>query len=150
MQFYVKDIMSTDVITINKSDTLKDVIKTFVMSSITGAPVVDNDETIIGVISDSDILQRECSHSFYQPPLMKEFEEFTHSEDSYMNKPASRLMSKDLYTIEPDDSVSVMAKKMYDKKVHRLLVTEYEKLIGVVTTYDLLKLIATSDESVII
>ena len=81
---------------------------------------------------------------------MKNFEMSAIEDAHFFSQPVSSIMSKDLYTIEPNESIAHMAKVMFDKKIHRLLVTEYNKLVGLVSTFDLLKLLATSDEEVIV
>ena len=150
MQFYVKDIMSTDLVTVKENTQIRDVIKVFANNEISGLPVLDYDGYIVGVVSSTDILKQESSHSFYYASIVENFELELLEDAKLFDQPVSTIMSEDLYTISPDDNIAKMAKIMYEKKIHRLLVTEYDKLVGVVTTYDLLKLIATSDESVIV
>lgn len=150
MQFYVKDIMSTNVITIKDDQTIRDLIKAFADKDILGAPVVDDEGFVIGVVSSIDILKNESSHTFYQAPFMKSFEAALFEDSKFFDKPVTSIMTNDLYTITPDATIARMSKIMYDKKVHRLLVTEYNKLIGIVSTFDLLKLLASSDEEIVV
>lgn len=150
MQFYVKDIMSTDLITVKENTQIRDVIKVFVNNEISGLPVLDYDGYLAGVISSTDVLKQESSHSFYCAHITKDFELNLMEDAKFFDQPVSSIMSRDLYTIEPDASIAKMAKIMYEKRIHRLLVAEYNKLVGVVTTFDLLKLLATSDESIVL
>jgi len=150
MQFYVKDIMSTDIISVRESDSIKTLIKVFADNRILGVPVLDDHGYISGVVSSVDILKNEKSHTFYHAPTINLFEPTVYEDAKFYEQPVSSIMTKDLYTISPDDTIAKMAKIMYDKKIHRLLVVEYDKLIGIVSTFDLLKLLATSDEEVIV
>jgi CBS domain-containing protein len=150
MQFYVKDIMSTDLITIKENASIRDAIKILSNNDISGLPVQDYDSILVGVVSARDIIENESSHSFYTYPFRNDIELKCLEDSKFFDNPVSTIMSKDLFTIEPDDTVAKMAKVMYEKKIHRLLVAEYDKLIGIVTTFDVLKLLATSDESVVI
>ncbi|MFA6989410.1 MAG: CBS domain-containing protein [Candidatus Gastranaerophilaceae bacterium] len=150
MQFYVKDIMSEDLITINKDATIKELVDLFSKNGIMGVPVIDDDEFIIGVVSSSDVMKNESSHNFYQTPSIDVLESVNYETSSFMNSKVSTIMTKDLYSTSPDDTIAKMSKIMYDKKIHRLLVVDYNKLVGIVSTFDLLKLLATSDEEVII
>lgn len=150
MQFYVKDIMTTDLITIQENTTIRDAIKIFSNNTISGLPVIDQDDKLTGVLSASDILQNESAHDFYTLPFKREFIFEILEDTKFFDQPVSTIMSEDLYIIEPGDTIAKMAKSMYEKKIHRLLVVEYEKLIGIATTFDLLKLLATSDEAVVI
>lgn len=150
MQFYVKDIMSTDILTINSTDSIKDLITLFTDNDITGVPVLNRSGFVVGVVSNSDVIKNESSHSYYNDPFMRNFHENIYEDSTFFEQTVSLIMSEDLYTIEPGDTIAKMAKIMYEKKIHRLLVIEYDKLIGIVTTFDLLKLLATNDEQLIL
>lgn len=150
MQFYVKDIMTTDLITIKENMTIRDLIKTFADKDILGVPVINDEGFVCGVVSSIDILKNESSHSFYHDPFMKNFEISFLEDAKFFDCKVADIMSRDLYSINPDESIAVMARIMYNKKIHRLLVTEYNKLIGIVSTFDLLKLLASSDEQIVV
>jgi len=150
MQFYVKDIMSTDIITVKENSTIRDLIKTFADKDVLGVPVINDEGFVCGVVSSIDILKNESSHSFYHDPFMKSFEMNFLEDAKFFDRTIADIMSKDLYTISPDDTTAVMARIMYDKKIHRLLVTEYNKLVGVVSTFDILKLLASNDEQIVV
>ncbi|MDD3014567.1 MAG: CBS domain-containing protein [Candidatus Gastranaerophilales bacterium] len=148
MQFYVKDIMSTDLVTVKENTTIRDLIKTFADKDILGVPVINDEGFVSGVVSSIDILKNESSHSFYHDPFMKNFEMNFLEDAKFFDRTVADIMSRDLYLISPDESIAKMARIMYDKKIHRLLVTEYSKLVGIVSTFDLLKLLASSDEQI--
>lgn len=150
MQFYVKDIMSEELITINANSTIKELVTLFSKKGIIGAPVIDDDEFIVGVVSSMDVMKNESSHEFYQSPSIGSVESFDMETSTFLERTVDTIMTKDLYTIAPEETIAKMSKIMYDKKIHRLLVVDYNKLIGVVSTFDLLKLLATSDEEIII
>lgn len=150
MQFYVKDIMSTELITVKENTQIRDLIKIFVNNDISGIPILDYDGFLTGVVSATDVLKQESSHTFYNTLMAKNYELELLEDAKFFDQPVSSIMTEDLFTIEPDATVAQMAKIMYENKIHRLLVTEYDKLIGVVTTFDLLKLLATSDETVVV
>ncbi|EKE03648.1 MAG: CBS protein [uncultured bacterium] len=150
MQFYVKDIMSTDLITVQEDSTIRDLIKTFADKDILGVPVLDKDGYVVGVVSSVDILKNESSHTFYHDPLMTNFEMSLYEDAKFFDQPVSTIMSHDVYSIGANETIAAMARIMYNKRIHRLLVTEYNKLVGLVTTFDLLKLLASSDEEVIV
>lgn len=150
MHFYVKDIMTTDLVTIKENMTIRDLIKTFADKDILGVPVINDEGFVCGVVSSIDILKNESSHSFYHDPFMKNFEISFLEDAKFFDCKVADIMSRDLYTINPEEPIAVMARIMYNKKIHRLLVTEYNKLIGIVSTFDLLKLLASSDEQVVV
>ncbi len=149
MHFYVKDIMTTDLVTIKQDDTIRTLIKTMSDEDVLGVPVVDSDDYIVGVVSAEDILKNESSKNFYYQYAGKKLDLKNFKED-FFDQNVETIMSTDLFTVDPDESINVMAKIMYDKRIHRLLVVQYNKLLGIVTTFDLLKLIASSDTQVIV
>lgn len=150
MQFYVKDIMTTDLISVKENTTIRDVIKIFANNDISGVPVLDQDNILVGVLSINDVINNESSQAYFIIPFKRDFELELLENSNFLDHPVSTIMSKELYTIEPGDTIAQMAKIMYDKRIHRLIVTEYDKLIGVVTTFDVLKLLATSDETIVV
>jgi len=150
MQFYVKDIMSTELLTIKENTQIRDVIKIFVNNDISGLPVLDLEGYLSGVVTATDVLQKESSHTFYNTIIYKNYELELLEDAKFFDQPVSSIMTVDLSIVEPDTTIAKMAKIMYEKKIHRLLVTEYGKLVGIVTTFDLLKLLATSDEELVV
>ena len=150
MQFYTKDIMSADLITVKENTQIRDLIKIFVNNNISGVPVLDYEDKIKGVVSVADVLKQESSHSFYYSAEVKNYDLELLEDARFFDQPVSSIMSTDLYSCETDATVAKAAKIMYENKIHRLLITEECKLAGIVTTFDLLKLLATSDESVVI
>lgn len=150
MQFYVKDIMSEDVISIHDNETIKQLVDVFAEAEVQGVPVVDDDGYVVGVVSATDVIKDTSSYEFYQASFIKPFlVKFSKDEDFMKNK-VSTIMTARLFYISPEDTVAKMAKLMYENKIHRLLVIDNKKLVGIVSTFDLLKLIATSDEEFIV
>lgn len=145
MDFFVKDIMSKDVIAVKDDAKIKDVIKTLASNSISGVPIVDDEDFIKGVVSHSDITKEESSYSFYRDTFSVTLpQEIYETNDSFMYKPVTTIMSEDIYSVDEDDSIAKMSCIMYENKIHRLLVTKDEKITGIVTTFDLLKLLASN------
>jgi len=148
MEFYVNDIMSEDVIAVKEYQPIRDLIRIFAQQNITGVPVIDKDEYIVGVVSASDVLKNENSHTFYVEPFLKNFRRNLFENAKFLDRPVSEIMTKDLFTIGPDETIHKMARIMYEKNIHRLLVTRNNRLLGIVTTFDLLKLLAAAEDKV--
>lgn len=145
MDFFVKDIMSSDVIAVKDNAKIKDVIKTMAQNEISGVPVVDEDDYVKGVVSHSDITKEESSYSFYRDTFSVTIpQEVYQTNDSFMYKPVSSIMSHDIFSIDEEETIAKMCCMMYEHKIHRLMVTQDEKIIGIVTTFDLLKLMASN------
>jgi CBS domain-containing protein len=57
-----------------------------------------------------------------------------------MNEPISSIMTKEVITVRPDDSLAVVKNILFEKHIHHLPVTDEGKLVGIITSYDLVKL----------
>lgn len=63
-----------------------------------------------------------------------------------MNQPLSTIMTKDVVTVTPQDSLSKVKNFIFDNRFHHIPVVENGKLAGIVTSYDLMKLDKTFEE----
>lgn len=57
-----------------------------------------------------------------------------------MNKPLSLIMTKNVVTVSPNDNLSLVKELLFQKKFQHIPVVEDEKLVGIITSYDLMKL----------
>ena len=63
-----------------------------------------------------------------------------------MNEPISTIMTKDVVTVRPEDSMAVVKDILFTKHLHHLPVLKGKKLVGIITSFDLVKLGKPSDE----
>ncbi len=149
------DIMNRRVITLKADMSLQAAASLLLEEGITGAPVVDSKGVAVGVVSLTDIAQRyadtggEQAYSRAGANLYAQgwedkltFEEFSelHIEDEETQ--VSDAMTPTVYTVSIDASVADLAKAMIAGRVHRLFVTDAEEIIGIITTLDLLRILA--------
>ncbi len=149
MQFYAKDIMSSQLITIKPEMMCEDAVELFIANRISGAPVVDVEKNLIGVMSIHDILLNSGNNIMFSSNYFEEAkidrilaEEGLHL-DSITEGFVSDYMKRDVFTALPDTEVEELATIMFKNRIHRVIITTPDKdPIGIVTTFDLLKLIA--------
>ena len=98
---------------------------------ISGLPVVDKGGRILGVVSASDVLTAEA-----------EAESVTMGQDLMQETLVRDIMTPRPYTIAPDEDVREVARQMLYGDVHRLFVVEGERLVGVISTTDMVRAIA--------
>ncbi len=151
----IKDIMVKDVITLKKDDTLVEVVKKFSKHDISGAPVVDDEKNVIGILSETDILNSLKSHStdvelvYTSPPVMsilglrfietskdKEAQEIFEEIGSIK---VSEMMRSNVKTVESDESIREVIKIISSGRINRVPVVKGGKLVGIVTRGDILK-----------
>jgi CBS domain-containing protein len=157
----VADVMTDEVVSASPTMTIKEVDELFTVHAISGAPVLD-DGVLVGVISQSDVIRvlydeqiaaGDISQYLLSPypiplPALTEIaRDRAHIVDRMINTKVSDVMTRVPVTVAPDDSVAVVARLMCDESVHRVLVTENEGLVGIVSALDLARLLIT-DESI--
>ena len=142
-----KDIMTTDVIVANKNDIIANVANLLIKEKIGGLPVVDEENKVVGIISETDIMKKE-SHvdsprmlNFIQGIIflddMKKFEDEMRAIAAYK---VEDLMSKDIITVNENDTFDYVANVMINKSINRVpVVDENNFLKGIICRYDIIK-----------
>ena len=144
-----RDIMRKDVVTINYATPLSDVERKFSDHRISGAPVTDEAGHIVGIISLKDLVDRYAEnpeshprrgagffHLSSEEMLDDDFESFDVPEEA--EETAGDLMSGQIFSVAADAGLREIAGAMVAHKVHRLLVQEHGKYIGLVSTMEIL------------
>jgi len=114
----VGDIMTKALISVNTKTTVFQVAKMMEQGGI-GAVIVKKDDHLVGIITDRDYATKIVSHNI--------------SSDT----PVEEIMSSPLITINFDESISAAAQRMTTKKIRKLGVTDNGKVIGLITSTDL-------------
>ena len=142
-----KDIMTTDVIVANKNDIIANVANLLIKEQIGGLPVVDEENKVVGIISEKKIKKKE-SHvdsprmlNFIQGIIflddMKKFEDEMRAIAAYK---VEDLMSKDIITVNENDTFDYVANVMINKSINRVpVVDENNFLKGIICRYDIIK-----------
>ncbi len=114
----IKDIMTKVIISVNVETTVFQVAKMMENGGI-GAVLVKKNNNIIGIITDRDYATKIVSHNLPS------------------DTPVEKIMSSPLITINFDESILEAAQRMTSKKIRKLAVTDNGKIIGLVTSTDL-------------
>jgi CBS domain-containing protein len=137
----VKDTMCVDVKTCHADTSVKDIATTMCFNKISGLPVVDDDNNIIGIVSEKDIL---CSmfpdmRELVQNGAKPDFEEMEKDYSSILEKKVSDVMTTSVATVTPDMPILRAASLMWIRKIRRIPVTEGDKLVGILSMGDVHK-----------
>ena len=124
------DIMTRDVIYVSPDTPITEIVAILRTEGITGVPVMAQGR-VVGVISNSDIIEFEQDFQL--------MEESLHIDDAYS---ASDIMTRKLCALPSDTSLEAAARQMVDANVHRLLVIDAGKLVGIATSMDFLRTVA--------
>ena len=130
---HIIDIMTPDPYSLNLSQTLRSIIKTFIEKKISGAPVVEKGTLkVISVVSESDLMRFAALGSLDQP--LSDFGE-------------KLVPSGQLVTVEANDSFAEVFKRFLTKPVRRVLVVDKQmNLVGIVSRRDMIAAFLKSEE----
>ena len=148
-EIQAKDIMRTEVICVSVDSTLAEARDLLVRQRISGAPVIDEDGMLIGVLSLSDIVRVGLARDTDDFPENAYFlgipniygAELGSIADQLEERAVEEAMSTEVYTAAPDDRLSVLAVTMRHHRIHRLIITEGKKVVGIVTAFDLIQVL---------
>ena len=146
----VKDVMSEHPITVGPETSLKEVAKTFAEHRISGAPVVGPEGTVLGVISEADVVVKEMGPDASRHGLLARLLFADADADPRgAAKTAGDAMTSPAITTMPNRSIAEVACTMVDRGVKRLpVVDEHGTLVGIVSRGDLVRAFARSDADV--
>ena len=118
MSLKIDDIMVKDVITAQPHHTVDHVRGLMRRNRILAVPVIGPDDDPVGIVTSSDLLQ-----------------------DLNGATPISQLMTKRVYKVPAYNDVSIAARMMRQHRIHHVVVTHEKKLVGIVSSFDLLQLV---------
>ena len=147
----VRDLMTTQVVTVKPTDTIKRAILKFAVDNITGAPVVDNRNHILGIISENDVLelilkyQDELDkdnkyHALLSTPMDGEItdELVAKANEAISEMKVEDIMTRSVLTTTPDGEIIEALKCMMRLNVNRLPVLEQGVLVGTISRSDII------------
>jgi CBS-domain-containing membrane protein len=150
MQPTVKDVMTTRVIWVKKDSSFRDMAAALREHRVSGLPVLGEGGTVIGVVSEADLLTKEALGNDPQgmPGIIAGL---LHRKEHQKARgvTAGDLMTSPPVTAVPDDTVERAARLMYTRKVKRLPVVDANgHLVGIVSRADLLAVFDRPDEEI--
>jgi CBS domain-containing protein len=138
----VKEIMNTNVRTTRIDSSINDVAIVMCFNKISGLPVVDDDNRIIGIISEKDILNGIYPNvSEYMETGRIDFESLEQEYRDLINLKVEDLMTPNVLTVTPEDPVLRAVSVMGINKIRRIPVAEDGMLCGIVSMGDVHKAI---------
>jgi CBS domain-containing protein len=147
MNATVKDVMSTHVVAVRKNAPFKDMAARLREHRVSAFPVLDEDNKVIGVVSEADLLTKEAleySATSRVSGMLHHREQVKAAATT-----AEDLMTKPPVTVGPDEFVTHAARLMYARKVKRLPVVDDDgHLIGIVSRADVLSVYSRPDADI--
>lgn len=140
VEVLVQDVMTTDVITVLKFEDIMHVAKILSEKNISGLPVVDKENHVIGMITQADILSMvgmRREHTFKD--LLKHMlgEQLPEQKKGDI---VADIMAAPVVTIKRDMNIAEAAQLMDEKRIRRLVVVDEKNLlVGIISRADILK-----------
>jgi CBS-domain-containing membrane protein len=143
-----RDVMVSPVITVKQSSTVREVAETFLKHRISGAPVVDDQGKVVGVVSEGDLMHRaetgtERKRSWWLLSLTADQTLATDYVKAHSCRVAD-IMSRHVITAAPDTPVRDIAEILEKSAVKRLPIMENGQLVGIVSRANLVQAVASS------
>lgn len=141
-----KDIMKKDVVTVSPETSVEELGRLFIDKNISGAPVIDEDGGLYGIVTENDMISRNTQ--FHIPTILRIFDAFIPLESaSKVEKEIKKMTastvgeicSRDVLTIDEETSLPDIATLMTEKKMHLLPVVKDERVIGIVGKKEIIK-----------
>ena len=145
----VKDIMVKDVITINEEATIKEIADLLVEKNISGVPVIDKSNKVVGMVTHKDLLYKDIEPKY--PAGFEILGAFislkgvkTYNEElrKLIATEASQIMTKNVITINENATIEKAAEIMVEKNVSKIPVVDNGKLVGLLSRADVVKYIS--------
>lgn len=155
----VKQVMTSPVMTITPDTLVKDAAAMLATKNVSGAPVVDGDK-IVGIFSEADVLRSIKTQKKDMKLIFPSIsslgiafqEEVTQREileayEEIGNMPVREVMSREVLTVDQDLTVNEAISRMVQKGIHRLPVTDKNRLVGIITRGDIIRGLATEKQN---
>lgn len=147
-----EDVMVSPVITISSKDTMQHAASVFLDKNISGAPVLNGGSFPVGVLTKTDITHYErdhvaCASSGEDRGALRTLGALEaiaqgvgfHAESE--EDAVSEWMTPKLFSVNKETSLHKVVKEMLKKRIHRVFVTEKSAVVGVITAFDLIRVL---------
>jgi len=151
----VRQVMTTDVLTFRPADTVEAAARALSERRLGGAPVVDDDRIVVGLIEDDDLIVQDTR--LHLPTVISVFGAYLELPSSLRHFEAdlrkavgatvSDVMDADAPTCRPEDTLETIATGLHERNASRMAVVDDDgRLIGIVSRGDLVRAIVGGGE----
>jgi CBS domain-containing protein len=142
---HVRDVMTTDVVTVGLDATYSEMVDLLLSHDISGLPVVDADGILLGLVTEADLVSREAYAPERRRPLGLVADYLRNRDPVWLRKAsgttALEIMTHVVTTASPDDELRVAARRLLESGYKRLPVVATDgRLAGIVSRRDVLAL----------
>lgn len=142
----VKNVMVKDVIFLKPGMPVSEAAEIFVKNDINGAPVLDDENKLVGIVTDSDLLMQDVRVHFPTSIqllagtiLLGSEKKFEERFRRAIGAKVADVMTKEVHTAHMDDTLEDVATLMAEKGIGRVPIMDDNKVVGIVTKRDIIK-----------
>ncbi len=157
-QTTVREVMTSDPVTVMPDSPLREAIETIAKRRISGLPVVDESAKLVGIISEAELMWQESGVDL--PPYVMLLDSVIYLENpanyerdlhKALGQRVKDVMTDKVTTVSPETSLRDAARLMHRKEVSRLIVVDVvagdeSKVVGVVTRGDVIRYMASQQD----
>lgn len=125
---FVKDVMITNIASLDKSSMIKDAAKLMENRNI-GCIIITKQDLPVGILTERDFVRRIVS------------------KEKPLTSPVEEVMSSPLISIGPNETIWEAAESMKVNNIHKLPVIENNMIMGIITTSDLVEICSVGSDS---
>lgn len=145
-----KDIMTTPVVTVTPQTAIRDAVRTLLERHISGLPVVGEDGRLVGIVTEADLLIKKAAPRPAEPVLpwfgrSLWLERRVTAWRKAEGRTVGEVMTRNVVTADEETPVHVLASRMVRFGINRLPIVRGDRVVGIVTRADVLKVFLRSD-----
>jgi len=142
----VEDVMTSDVITVSPATPIHEAARLMVEHRVSGLPVIGADGSLVGIISDGDLIlrQRHRKETPWWHSFVTDGEQIAREYQKAVGTTVGEVMTRPVVTISPVWDIEVAASILDSRRIRRLPVVLEGRLVGIVSRADLIKALAAS------
>ncbi len=127
---HVRDLMTTDVVAVGPTTSTRDAARMMFRYRVSGLPVVDPDDHVLGIITEGDFLEMELKRQ----------------DEGVLAPEVKDVMSHSVLSVSPDLEIMDAARFMHEHSVKRVLVVEEGRMVGIISRFDIVAAFTRPDD----
>jgi len=139
------DIMTKDVITAKNETTIEELARLLIDHKISGVPVVDDDNKLIGIVTENDLIKK--NKRFHIPTIVRLFDAYFLLDSGKVEDEIKKMVAttvgeictKKVLSISEDTTLEEIATIMAEKHIHLLPVLKDNEVVGIVGKADVVR-----------
>lgn len=138
-----EQIMTSPVATVRPSMRVKDAARLLVQRDISAAPVVDGDGRLVGIVTEADLMRLELEDD-PRDRMVRNM-----GPDTSVPARVADVMTRDVLALPPSADAAEVARAMLEQGVKRIPIVRHDRVVGIVSRRDLLRVLIRSDADIL-